>query len=70
MSRDFAIGDAEVDAYLARMNREVVLQDVEALSLIEERLGDDWTPPEVSLKIDIGGLAARRVLADLVAAEA
>ena len=69
VSRDFAIDDAEVDAYLARMNREVVLQDVEALSLIEQRLGDDWSPPEVSLKIDTGGLAARRVLADLVAAE-
>lgn len=70
VSRDFAIDDAEVGAYLARTNRDVVLQDVEALSLIEQRLGDDWSPPEVSLKIDSGGLAARRVLADLVAAEA
>jgi vanillate O-demethylase monooxygenase subunit len=70
VSRDFAIDDPEVDAYLARMNREVVLQDVEALSLIEQRLGDEWSPPEVSLKIDTGGLAARRVLADLLAAEA
>jgi vanillate O-demethylase monooxygenase subunit len=69
VSRDFAIGDADVDAYMATMNREVVLQDVEALSMIEQRLGDDWSPPEVSLKIDTGGLAARRVIADLVAAE-
>lgn len=51
------------------MNREVVLQDVAALTLIEERLGDRSALPEVSLKIDAGGLAARRVLADLVAAE-
>ncbi len=65
--RDFALEDAEVRDFMATMNREVVLQDVVALSLIEERLGDDWDPPEVSFKIDTGGLAARRVLAALVA---
>lgn len=65
VSRDFAVDDADVDAFLARMNREVVLQDVEALGLIEERLGNDWDPPEVSFKIDAGGLAARRILAEL-----
>jgi len=56
--RDFAVGDAAVGDFLATMNREVVLQDVKALSLIEQRLGDEWSPPEVSLKIDTGGLAA------------
>jgi vanillate O-demethylase monooxygenase subunit len=65
--RDFALGDDSVDAVLAEMNRDVVLQDVDALSLIEARLGDDWSPPEVSLKIDAGGLAARRVLAAQIA---
>ena len=70
VSRDFAVGDGEVDAYLAKMNREVVLQDVAALNLIEERLGDAVDQPEVSFKIDTGGLAARRVNADLVAREA
>jgi Vanillate O-demethylase oxygenase C-terminal domain len=59
VSRDFAIDDAEVDAFLAEMNREVVLQDVEALGLIEQRLGDDWSPVEVSFKIDTGGLTSR-----------
>jgi hypothetical protein len=63
--RDFALDDAAIDDFLATMNREVVLQDVKALSLIEQRLGDDWSPPEVSLKIDTGGLAARRVLESL-----
>ena len=63
VSRDFAVGDASVDAFLETMNREVVLQDVDALSLIEERLGDAVDHPEVSFKIDTGGLAARRVLA-------
>ncbi len=70
VARDFAIDDEAIDACVAEMNRDVVLQDVDALSLIEVRLGDDWSPPEVSFKIDTGGLAARRVLADLVAAEA
>lgn len=60
--RDFALDDAAVGDFIATMNSDVVLQDVRALSLIEQRLGDDWSPPEVSLKIDTGGLAARRVL--------
>lgn len=62
VARDFAVDDSEVDTFLAEMNREVVLQDVEALGLIEERLGEDRNPPEVSFKIDTGGLAARRVI--------
>ncbi len=61
--RDFALGDPESDAFIAKMNRDVVLQDVEALELIESRLGDEWQPHEVSFKIDTGGLAARRMIA-------
>ncbi|MEO6570998.1 MAG: aromatic ring-hydroxylating dioxygenase subunit alpha [Ilumatobacteraceae bacterium] len=61
--RDFDVDDADQDAFVAKMNRDVVLQDVECLSLIESRLGDEWQPVEVSFKIDTGGLAARRVLA-------
>ena len=67
--RDFGIGDAELDTFIAESNRAVVLQDVEALNLIESRLGDTWDPAEVSLKIDTGGLAARRVLSALIASE-
>lgn len=70
VSRDFAVGDSQVDAFLEKMNREVVLQDVAALALIEERLGDAESHPEVSFKIDTGGLAARRVNAELLALEA
>ena len=69
VSRDFALDDPSVDAGIAAMNRAVVLQDVVALNLIEERLGDEWTPAEVSLRIDTGGLAGRRVLAEMIAAE-
>jgi phenylpropionate dioxygenase-like ring-hydroxylating dioxygenase large terminal subunit len=67
--RDFALDDADVDAFIASSNRAVVLQDVDALNLIEARLGDCWDPEEVSLKIDTGGLAARRVLHAMMAAE-
>ena len=66
VSRDFALDDTETDTFIAKMNRDVVLQDVEALTLIEQRLGDDWNPPEVSFKIDTGGLAGRRLLAGMI----
>ncbi len=67
--RDFGVGDADLDTFIAESNRAVVLQDVEALNLIEARLGDTWEPTEVSLKIDTGGLAARRVLNAMIAVE-
>jgi vanillate O-demethylase monooxygenase subunit len=67
--RDFSVDDVDLDEFIAGSNRSVVLQDVEALNLIEARLGEQWEPEEVSLKIDTGGLAARRVLRQMVAAE-
>jgi vanillate O-demethylase monooxygenase subunit len=61
--RNFDVDNKETDAFIAKMNREVVLQDVEALELLESRLQEEQgTPVEVSFKIDTGGLAARRVL--------
>jgi vanillate O-demethylase monooxygenase subunit len=67
--RDFSVDDVDLDEFIAGSNRSVVLQDVEALNLIEARLGEQWEPEEVSLKIDTGGLAARRVLRQMVASE-
>ncbi len=64
--RDFDIDSADTDGFIAEMNRDVVLQDVVALTMIEQRLGDDWNPPEVSFKIDTGGLAGRRILAGMI----
>ena len=64
--RNFDVDNTETDALIAKMNRAVVLQDVEALELLEQRLAEQEavgvTPVEVSFKIDTGGLAARRVL--------
>jgi vanillate O-demethylase monooxygenase subunit len=69
VSRNFAIDDPDASAFVAKMNREVVLQDVAALELLERRLGRERAPAEVSFKIDAGGLAARRVLAAQLGAE-
>lgn len=60
--RDFALGDTSVDDYVRSANRDVVLQDVAALEVLETRLAADAEPSEVSLKIDSGGLAARRLI--------
>lgn len=72
--RDFAIDDDKVDRSLAEMNRTVVLQDVAALELLERRTRELEAAgtgiSEVSFKFDSGGLAGRRVLAQLVAAAA
>lgn len=67
--RDFAVGDEKVDHFLAEMNRTVVVQDVEALDLLQARIAEERAlggdESEVSLKIDTGGLIGRRVLSSL-----
>jgi vanillate O-demethylase monooxygenase subunit len=69
VARDFALEDAEVSAFLAENNRTVVLQDVEALDVLEKIIA---TEPEgyqeLSINIDTGGLAARRMLARMAGA--
>jgi phenylpropionate dioxygenase-like ring-hydroxylating dioxygenase large terminal subunit len=61
VARDFAPGDEEVSAFLHDNNRAVVLQDVEALNLLEATMNDDQYQ-ELSINIDTGGLAARRMI--------
>jgi len=63
VARDFALDSEEVSEFLASNNRTVVLQDVHALNLLEEVIAAE--PPgfqELSINIDTGGLAARRLL--------
>lgn len=63
VARDFAFGDEEVSTFLRDNNRTVVLQDVEALNLLEEILRTDGDAyQELSINIDTGGLAARRMI--------
>ncbi|HEX6568091.1 MAG TPA: aromatic ring-hydroxylating dioxygenase subunit alpha [Acidimicrobiales bacterium] len=69
VARDFALGDPEVDEFLASMNDQVVGQDVRALAALEQRVAAEPDGVEVDIKIDRGGLAARRALAGLVASE-
>jgi len=68
VARDFALGDAQVSAFLHDSNRTVVLQDVTALNTLERVVAAN--PPgvqELSVNIDTGGLAARRMLARMAA---
>ncbi|KOX22140.1 aromatic ring-hydroxylating dioxygenase subunit alpha [Nocardiopsis sp. NRRL B-16309] len=68
VARDFALGDDQVSAFLRENNRTVVLQDVVALDLLEkvvEQEADGYQ--ELSVNIDTGGLAARRMLKAMAA---
>ncbi len=68
VARDFALGDDGVSQFLHDSNREVVLQDVTALNLLEQVIaGEPAGTQELSINIDTGGLAARRMLARLAA---
>ena len=68
MARDFALDDEEVSDFLRESNRTVVLQDVVALDVLERVLtGEPDGYQELSINIDTGGLAARRMLARLAA---
>lgn len=68
VSRDFAQDDEEVTAFLHDLNRTVVLQDVAALNLLQKALDTEREGyQELSINIDTGGLAARRILARLAA---
>ncbi|MFF2846478.1 aromatic ring-hydroxylating dioxygenase subunit alpha [Streptomyces sp. NPDC058001] len=67
VARDFALGDEEVSAFLAQNNRTVVLQDVVALDKLETVIASEPEgTQELSINIDTGGLAARRILKRLV----
>lgn len=68
VARDFALDDQSVSDFLEKMNDEVVMQDVVALDELERRVARDPDEFEVNIKIDRGGLAARRVLQRLIAA--
>ncbi|MCO5995233.1 aromatic ring-hydroxylating dioxygenase subunit alpha [Actinoallomurus rhizosphaericola] len=70
VARDFARDDEKVSAFLHDANRAVIMQDVDALNILEKVIA---TEPdgyqELSINIDTGGLAARRILARLAAGE-
>jgi vanillate O-demethylase monooxygenase subunit len=69
VARDFALDDEEVSRFLAESNRTVVLQDVVALNALEKVIATEPAGfQELSINIDTGGLAARRILKRLAEA--
>jgi len=69
VARDFALDDEQVTEYMATNNRTVVLQDVVALDLLEQVVESEKDNyQELSINIDTGGLAARRILKKQIAA--
>ncbi|MFB7708143.1 Rieske 2Fe-2S domain-containing protein [Streptomyces sp. NPDC056105] len=68
VSRDFGHGDEEMSTFLRDFNHEVVMQDVNALNLLQKTLESEPAGyQELSINIDTGGLAARRILSRLAA---
>ncbi|MCL2584414.1 MAG: aromatic ring-hydroxylating dioxygenase subunit alpha [Streptosporangiales bacterium] len=66
VSRDFGHGDAGMDSFFSQMQAEVVQQDVDALNLLEELIAADGEAyQELSINIDTGALAARRLIKKL-----
>jgi vanillate O-demethylase monooxygenase subunit len=71
VARDFAVDDRSVSEYLRQSNHTVVMQDVVALNLLEQVIAAEPEKyQELSINIDTGGLAARRLLARMVEAGA
>ena len=62
LARDFCVGDDEIDRFLDKMQAGVVQEDVDALNVLQRRSEGTLEVNEVSIKIDRGGLAARRML--------
>ena len=63
VARDFALDDQGVSDFLHDNNRTVVLQDVVALDKLEQVIATEpESYQELSINIDTGGLAARRIL--------
>lgn len=62
LARDFCVGEEEIDEFLNKMQTAVVQEDVDALNVLHRRAQEIPEVSEVSIKIDRGGLAARRML--------
>ena len=62
LARDFCVGDDEIDRFLDKMQAGVVQEDVDALNVLQRRGEGTLEVNEVSIKVDRGGLAARRML--------
>jgi vanillate O-demethylase monooxygenase subunit len=67
VARDFALEDQGVTDFLMENNHTVVMQDVVALDLLEQVIqAEPEGYQELSVNIDTGALAARRILKKMV----
>ena len=67
VARDFDLDDEAVSEYLAKSNSTVVMQDIVALNALEQASAAEPVGfQELSINIDTGGLAARRLLQKLL----
>jgi phenylpropionate dioxygenase-like ring-hydroxylating dioxygenase large terminal subunit len=70
VARDFAVADESVSTYLHDNNQTVVQQDVVCLDELERLLqADGGGYQELSINIDTGALAARRLMRRLIEAD-
>jgi phenylpropionate dioxygenase-like ring-hydroxylating dioxygenase large terminal subunit len=65
MARDFGHDDPELSELFDKSQHELIAEDARALEILQGSIDEQGWPSEVSIKIDTGGLAARRQLAAL-----
>ena len=63
MARDFGEDDPELSELFDKSQHELIAEDARALEILQTSIDEQGWPSEVSIKIDTGGLAARRQLA-------
>jgi vanillate O-demethylase monooxygenase subunit len=64
VARDFALDDPEIAGSLREITRSIIMEDIVALNRLEQHIAadPDGAYQELSINIDTGGLAARRLL--------
>jgi phenylpropionate dioxygenase-like ring-hydroxylating dioxygenase large terminal subunit len=70
VSRNFAVDQTWVTEKMAAIQDAIVNEDVVALEALERSLPGDGYVPEVSINIDRGGLQVRRLVHELIRAQA
>lgn len=70
IGRDFAQHDRALDEVRRKSQYELIAEDAEALELLQRTIDAEGPSPEVSIKIDTGALAARRLIRRRVEADA
>lgn len=70
IGRDFAQDDRNLDEIRRKSQYELIAEDADALELLQQTIETEGPASEVSIKIDTGALAARRLIRRRLDAEA